>query len=451
MKRPSKEKIILLFESKKFRRVLLFLIAFTLLFNGRQYPHGNGFDYGAHRDYARHLYETGTTPNFEQSRAAYNPPVFYYYCAGAIWISEHVPLIKGIRSAKIAKIGLALISFGWVLLTMRICGWILGEKSQTPYILFLCTTPSFYRASAMYIPEVFLSAIIWLALFHALRSWKNKGFITTSGALKCSLLLALAVWTRTLAFAAVAGWGLSVVYCFLKGREDRKRWAVTAGIIVSISTIACLSLFAFNISRLGKAIPFVEKNKFHKEIPAYSRQPASFYYGLELKTLFSNPVRPNLGNHLLPVFYSDYWGDYWKYWVYDRKEEVPKTLRRVMLSIQNLSALLPTFIIIIGLCSLIVATFRTKLDQPIALFVPIAFLLFTGCALYMYYVVSVPHPNTSQVKSTYVCFLMPILAMGAAHGFRKILDHPEKISFWIVPYCLLFWIWSWLGSCLYPY
>ena len=55
--------------------------------------------------------------------------------------------------------------------------------------------------------------------------------------------------------------------------------------------------------------------------PAFSlrNQPLGFYLGIGGGNLFIHPFRPNFEGQLVPVFYSEVWGDYWGYFsVYGR-------------------------------------------------------------------------------------------------------------------------------------
>jgi hypothetical protein len=40
----------------------------------------------------------------------------------------------------------------------------------------------------------------------------------------------------------------------------------------------------------------------------------AFVTDLELKALFTHPVRPAMNYRFWPVLYADFWGDYWRYW-----------------------------------------------------------------------------------------------------------------------------------------
>src|SRR5579862_8457607 len=45
-----------------------------------------------------------------------------------------------------------------------------------------------------------------------------------------------------------------------------------------------------------------------------------FYFGLGDGRLFTEPLRPNFPNELIPIFYSETWGDYWEFFlVYAKK------------------------------------------------------------------------------------------------------------------------------------
>ena len=53
----------------------------------------------------------------------------------------------------------------------------------------------------------------------------------------------------------------------------------------------------------------------------FRNQPLSFYIPINgsLSTFFDNPIRGNFDNQLLPILYSDLWGDYWGYFSFTSK------------------------------------------------------------------------------------------------------------------------------------
>lgn len=44
---------------------------------------------------------------------------------------------------------------------------------------------------------------------------------------------------------------------------------------------------------------------------SFSNQPREFHLDLGLGKLFTDPVRPSFPNRLIPILYSETWGDYW--------------------------------------------------------------------------------------------------------------------------------------------
>ncbi len=90
---------------------------------------------------------------------------------------------------------------------------------------------------------------------------------------------------------------------------------------------------------------------------SFSNQPQSFYRYTYLENfdIFREPVRPNFGNTLYPIFYSETWGDYWGYLTFisqdnpyvnltENRAEVAPYLGRV-----NLVSVFPTLLLLAGL------------------------------------------------------------------------------------------------------
>jgi len=442
-------KVVFLLHSATVRRVLLGLILAVLLWNGRQYRAGDGLDFGSHRDLVEYVSEHWSLPDRQVYRMAYNPPLFYFFCAAVKCGVEHSPL-KSINHSKVTRIILTLFSFLIVCLSMQICGWILGEGAKTPFLLLLCAAPAFFRASAMYIPEQFLSLWVWLSLWIGLRSWVRKGVIGSWEAFFCALCLCGAIWTRPMGFAAVGAWGLAMGYVCLRKAGWRKAWLKPALIIGLAAGIGALSLFAFNLRRSNRAMPFL-RGPFKEHVPLFKRQPLSFYFQPGLSAVFTHPIRPAAGNRLFPVLYSDYWGDYWAYWVANHKTDVDLRFWIKMLSAQNALAIIPTLILLSGYVALSWRSLRAESHSATACYLPISALALVGAGLFVYFAIAIPSRQTDQVKATYLCYLMPCLPMGGAFVLDALVKRPQTRWFWLAPYTCLFWAWSFFGFCVYPH
>ena len=56
-------------------------------------------------------------------------------------------------------------------------------------------------------------------------------------------------------------------------------------------------------------------------------EPVDFYLGLGLPELFTDPIRPQFTNELIPTYYSEYWGDWEGYFLVYGRENAGGELR----------------------------------------------------------------------------------------------------------------------------
>ena len=83
-------------------------------------------------------------------------------------------------------------------------------------------------------------------------------------------------------------------------------------------------------------------------------QPLNFYnfFNKEASQVFSKPIRPNFSNQLIPILYSDLWGDYWGYFVFVSRDLALGRSQTVIgdyLARVNIISLIPTIIMLVGL------------------------------------------------------------------------------------------------------
>ncbi|MBI3736121.1 hypothetical protein HY256_06375, partial [Candidatus Sumerlaeota bacterium] len=358
-------------ESPKIRTALLSILMAALVWNSLRYPIRRGFDSGAHRRYAEYIFDHGRLPGFEDTYVAYNPPLFYLCAAAIRFANEHIPFGPSLNTPdKATRVLMAILTCLWLALSVRLCGEILGERTKTPYLLFLGAMPGFFKISAMFTPEILLTALIWIGLGLLMRSWGRDGKISRRAALLYGLFLFLAAWTRPFGVAPLAAMSLSFPYFILRDRVNWRNWVVPAAIILGIGGAGMLSSLEFNQLRFGKSMPLPYDQQPLRRLP-----PLSFYFGIDPGAMLTRPVRPSFGQTSIPVFYSDLWGDYWRYWILADAERpsnrdhksakgtgFSKLDRRwiPLLGVQNLLALYPTLLMSGGLLMLIVRAFRSR-------------------------------------------------------------------------------------------
>lgn len=207
-------------------------------------------------------------------------------------------------------------SIGLTLMLVRLCRLIgPGDRTLVRWALgLLAVAPVYYKTFAFVRGEplaAFLSVVVVeraLSLAAAGRS-RVRGWAALG--LCIGLLLLAKQWG---AFVVVA------VFAFLAWHavsESRRRAERLSGIAVAVlvSTLACGWYYLSLHQRFGSAVTF---NSPAADGWSLSNRPAAFYTDLGLAKVFVDPVREafavGAGVALLPVFYADFWGDYWCYW-----------------------------------------------------------------------------------------------------------------------------------------
>src|SRR5262249_28664332 len=180
-------------------------------------------------------------------------------------------------------------------------------------------------------------------------------------------------------------------------------------------------------------------------------QPREFYLGLGGRDLFLDPVRPAFRNQLLPIFYSETWGDYQGYflvagrdardgsllsgpdfdalvpakrhkrWLRTNRFEKAAYLGRV-----NLLALVPSALFVAGTVAALVALARGLRRGAVdALALPLLVVVVSFGA-FVFLLLLYPSVSGNMIKATYLLPAFPMLALlGAACADGLSLRRPR--------------------------
>jgi hypothetical protein len=135
----------------------------------------------------------------------------------------------------------------------------------------------------------------------------------------------------------------------------------------------------------------------------WERRPASFYVGLGLPDVFTEPRRPNFVNEAIPTTYSEVWGDYFGVWRGSRE-------------IQGLLGLLPTLLAVAGWIVLLIRSRRIPARLPVAVLPGLAIL---G---YLYFTISYPTPDGDVLKASYMLTAAPAWALAFGYALCGLPD-----------------------------
>lgn len=382
-------------------------------------------------------------PSPGDSSEFYSPPLPYLFPA----------LLMGTLSlslwwaGKCAQLFNVVLSLGLILYLLKTCDLIKPRDSyfKLGTIAFLALLPVYYRTFAFVRGEPYVAFLAVLVAYHALRLFlfgEQTWFLivvvgTTLG------LLALARQWGFLLFPPVI---LLAVVPAIKDRSilPMRLKALAATLIISSAVGSWFYLVLFNRYGSVRAFSGKESPNF-----ALSNQPASFYFGLASDKLFSDPIRPSFQNKLIPIFYSETWGDYWAYFiVYGRDKKTGKMIRgddletalqqqswpdwletnrdaiTAYLGRVNLISLFPSTLALAGMIlgtihvRRLMGSPRVDEEAALAFLVLIVVFSLTG---YLWFLIKYPLlRNGVTIKATYMLHVFPFIAILAGNALQSI-------------------------------
>jgi hypothetical protein len=356
-----------------------------------------GFDAYANSLYTDVIRDHHRLPSTAETDVWHTPPLFFVVAA----------LLDSHRGVQVFNGVAALV----VVILAGLIARELFPRSQAiklGAVAFAALAPVLTRTSVMYHPEPLATALATSGLYVVVRSVaRGTGGVAIGAA--AGLLYGLATLTRTWALALAVA---SCVALALRARWGRDRSFLLAAVGL-VAVLAALSLpwFVNQAVNHGSPIAF---NRPAPEEPFFSRRPASFYTSLDVGGVFSHPYAPHYLNHLWPVVYSDWWGDYWRYFEIPYENiSTPPVLPgeyenpRVR---QSYVGLVPTFLAVVGLVGLLVAGLRRRASA--LLLVPLA-VVFLGLQ-FLVFQIAYPHADGDTIKATYLLDAVAPVAVSAA-------------------------------------
>jgi hypothetical protein len=356
-----------------------------------------GFDAYANSLYSDVIHDHHRLPQETETGVWHTPPLFF---ALAALIDSHraVQLLDGF--AALVVVVLSALIARELFPSSRV--------AQFGALAFAALTPVLTRTAVMYHPEPLATALATGGLYVVVRALARGTANPWAGG-AAGLLFGLATLTRTWALALAAAACAALV---LRGRLDREAaplWAAGA----LLGTVLALSLpwFVHQAREHGNPLAF---NRPAPNESFFERRPASFYTDLDVDAVFSRPYAPNYLNHLWPVTYTDWWGDYWRYFdlPYENiasppdlpaKHENPRVR-------QSYVGIAPSLLAIVGFAALLAIGFRRR--DPALLLLPASIVLL-GLG-FLVFQISYPHPDGDTIKAAYLLDTVAPLSVCAA-------------------------------------
>jgi hypothetical protein len=387
-----------------------------------------GYDAHQHLKYAQTLAE-GRLPARGDSAEFFSPPLPYVLPALAMRA-----LGLDLRGAgKAGQLVNVLLSLGIVLLMLLLCDEVApgSEALKRGALLLLALETVYYKTLSFVRGEAYVAFFSLLAILLALRAARDGGRKAALGGVVALLLL-----SRQWGLLVMAGLLLFAVLRSLATRDARPLRTIGASAVIGVALAAPFYLHLR--ADAGGALAF---NRSGAASFSFANEPGSFYFGLGDGQLFTEPLRPNFPNELVPILYSETWGDYWEFFVVYAKEggvflsgrdlersasgrlggvETNRRRMAAFLGRVNALSLLPTAVLLAGLALGLRAALRPA-SEGAAARAALALVVLASAVGYLAFLVRYPETERGDtIKATYLLHAFPLLSILGAEAVRRL-------------------------------
>ena len=415
------------------------LIQALVLFNAIRQPPTVQYDAEGHLQYMRVLSEA-RIPWGADTKEYFSPPMPYIVPAALMMAG-----VEPESAVKMAQLLNVVLSAGLALYLLALCEAIQPQRRalKLSALVALALFPVYFRTFTMVRGEPFVAFFAMATAFHAqalataIFSESPHGAKTHTIALGAAL--GLAAISRQWGLFLVPAVTLFIGTAALAMKARRRVFVRSLAVAGAITVVVGSWWYAGLYWRFGTVTAFNREGAGF----ALGNQPRDFYVGSGSGKLFSDPIRPSFPNQLLPIFYSDTWGDYWGFFLvrgtdtrsgavmrpaelsaYQEKAAMPdwvETNRHTIapyLGRVNAVALLPGVFLLTAMAFGAVAWWRMARGATDPVNTGAALLtsiLLCTAAGYFWFVVKYPIPGKGDtIKASYMLHVFPCLAVLAA-------------------------------------
>jgi len=425
----------LLYSKKIFWILTIFLFIsflFILVFNIFSFDPIYGYDAEAHFSYidhfSRYLPREISFPNQYESREFFNPPLPYIIpsiaqviCRNVISSSNFLEDCRPIYS-KSSQVFQTLIYLVTLFINMSICNKLSKNNKffNFNYMILVFLLAVNYRTISMIRGEPYILFFMSILFYYFLKiSDKNFDYKSVDIFI-FGLIIGFLALSRQWAFLLFPSF--FIVY-FLIDKMYRNNFSKFISLSFIIGFIFSGWFYFYLYFEYGSFTAFnKEKMPF-----SFYNQPLSFYFSSfeDFNLLFEKPIRPNFSNQLIPILYSDLWGDYWGYFVFtSRFTDIGRNQLLIgdYLARVNIVSLIPTLFLLVSFMKL-----RKNPEKKVF----INYLFFSVIISffgYLWFLISYPEfPTGDTIKATYIIQMFNILVLLGSFKLDEIKKKNKKL------------------------
>ncbi len=384
-----------------------------LLWNAAQYPWLQSYDAYSSWQYTRVVTDQHRLPTTSETDVWHNPPLFFAVAGQIEQVAKNAGFTTPEHAVQLFSVVCVL---GIVLLTGLIARELFPTRpwSWVGAVVVAAITPVLVRAGSLYHPEPLGTLLATAGLFVVVRALA-RGDPGWGTGLAAGLLLSLANLTRTWALATL---GAVVVGLCVRAFIRRDRHALIAvAVVTGVVAILTGPWFVYKAARHGNPLAYSQPN------PDQWRQrgrPAEFWIGFSVDELFTRPYQPAFRNHLAPVLYADWSGDYWRAYrvppeLQNAPDKLPEEYSRPLVR-QVWVGLWAAAATLFGLVGLALRAIRRRDEALATLLLALGFLAVSFAAFLWRY----PKQDGDNIKVLYVLNAAPIAAVAAGYALERV-------------------------------
>ncbi len=403
-----------------------------------------GYDAQEHLDYITTL--PYHLPTVNDTAEYYSPPLPYFLpsLVDKIYLALNPTGPSQFVDGKFAQFLNLLLSIGITILFLKLAELLRpgNEYFKISLLGFWGILTVYYKTFAQVRGEPYVAFFAVLVAYQTVRLIMSTPLTWWKEAIPLGLALGCLVLSRQ--------WGVFLLpalpaAAFLVLLKDRSKGWELSRIVLPALVVALFAsgwYFLHNYLAFGSIAPYGMQQQ---PLSLSNRPPTFFSKGFNNPDLYTSPTRGTFNNQLVPVFYSDTWGDYWGYWVFIREKTLSLTFQtsrpKVNLSVGpihlanlipllhadgsqinaflgrvNLVSLLPSLLLVAGFLTGLFYIFRYLLIKPadsqLASISFIALGILFSLIFYFWYLLAYTDVRGITVKATYmiqVFMLLPIL------------------------------------------
>ncbi len=372
----------------------------------------------------------GRLPTEAETNQFFAPPLVYVFpalvhtaatSAGMEPCTAHAgeqPSCRVLAKAAQLQNGVAVVGITYLLVLCA--GTIRPQDAALKFhaLALLGTLPVFYKSMVFHRGEPFVALFTLLVYHRLLIMLPRERRPTRTDVLILGLGLGLLLISRQWGVFAALGvsvWALVAVLKRGRAGVPLLRAGLTSYLVMLLSGGW---FYLFTRWRLGAVTAFNRSPEGADSLLAV--KPLEFYIGLGSGTLFSEPFRSARIAQIVPIFYTEMWGDYWGHFHLPSADfsvwtATPPALPLSYMAQVNVVSLVPTVLLLVaagfGVVQLYTWLSVRAYDLPRAAYALCQLIIIASYAGYLWFLVRYPHSVGDTIKATYALHTFPLLAL----------------------------------------